>query len=480
MALFSLLLAGGLFSRGYVAVDFWRAFAWGLAALLGIWCAALWAAGEWQPTRRRPGFWLALLFAWLLLWTGLQQLPLPSGLTLFVSGTWRTVAGYWESLGEPVPDMLPLATAPWKARHGWDQLLATACVSLAACCLARHGRGRRFLLGAVAVLALLEGWNAALDLVIGREGARARGFLFNPNHSAAVISMGLPIAFVAWSRMRRRRTDHHHLHGHGARHDTNWDGVQAADRSGLLGFVLGIAALGWLATLSRASFALAIGVGLAALLARARSSDGDVDQAGEHPLMRRAGSSALAVAVLTLAVLAVPLLDALGLRYGAAPDALEGGRFAAWAAALRGLAEAPLAGLGLGGAEFAMQRFMLGAALRTTPIWCHNDYLQLLVELGIPATLVTVGLTLAVLRTLTNSRRMAKLQRLATDERPYDAAVLFGLAMIAGHSAVDFPVRIPLAGFQAVMLLPLAWSAHVSAAHRIPVVRHRRPAAPAS
>ncbi len=124
------------------------------------------------------------------------------------------------------------------------------------------------------------------------------------------------------------------------------------------------------------------------------------------------------------------------------------GRVAVWSDALTTAARHFPAGSGLGTFSFAFRR---GEPyfLRNTVDHAHCDWLEFLVELGLPGTLLLAGaIGLMVARSWRRSNRGAS--------DPLDplrmACVLAALAVLA-HSSVDFPLRIPaLAALFAVLL----------------------------
>jgi O-antigen ligase len=125
-----------------------------------------------------------------------------------------------------------------------------------------------------------------------------------------------------------------------------------------------------------------------------------------------------------------------------------------WRGTLRALAVEPWSGLGLRGTEAALTRYAEWP-MTTNPIWAHNDYVQALAELGVPAALLVACLAgMALLCGARELRRATRAERWSRDllRRAAAAGALTALA----HAAADFHLRIPLAGFVCLGLIALA------------------------
>src|SRR5437773_828797 len=114
------------------------------------------------------------------------------------------------------------------------------------------------------------------------------------------------------------------------------------------------------------------------------------------------------------------------------------GRLSLWRET-RNLIEAyPLFGCGLGGYEAALHKYKVSHALFRTD-YAHNDYLQLLAELGVFGFTLTMALAIALLvkalRTHTNSKNI--------DKRYLALACVGSFVAIGLHSLADFNLYIP-------------------------------------
>ena len=98
----------------------------------------------------------------------------------------------------------------------------------------------------------------------------------------------------------------------------------------------------------------------------------------------------------------------------------------------------PLTGCGLGGYESCFMRFKAVVPMYTAN-FAHNDYLQIMAEMGIPGFLL--GLVL-VLRIFWNGIRQAQ-SNAGLNERYLALACTGSLTAILLHSFVDFNLYMP-------------------------------------
>jgi O-antigen ligase len=131
------------------------------------------------------------------------------------------------------------------------------------------------------------------------------------------------------------------------------------------------------------------------------------------------------------------------------------GRLSVWREAVGIIPQYPLVGCGLGGFESAFLRFKTVEGLFVAD-YAHNDYLQLLAELGLAGFLV--GAVLLGLVT----KRVTRLTADASDIRWVALACIGSLTAIAVHSAFDFNLYV---GANAAVL---AWICGVAAGLRPP------------
>jgi O-antigen ligase len=128
-------------------------------------------------------------------------------------------------------------------------------------------------------------------------------------------------------------------------------------------------------------------------------------------------------------------------------------RLELWRATWEGLLHSPVSGLGLGGTRYAINQYAQ-IPLTSEPIHAHNDYLEWIADLGLPAALGAIVLVICFLVSWGRSwsaadkhSEMAMIRRAATA----------GLCIVLAHSLVDFPLRVPVIGLVCLTLLALAF-----------------------
>lgn len=290
---------------------------------------------------------------------------------------------------------------------------------------------RRRLLACVLVFAALNVVLGLLQLLLGPasgfyfypDGSRgdAVGFFANRNHMACLLATALPVATgMLVDRLRHRP---------GAARDL---------RAWLLTTLLVLLAVGVTVTRSRAAFALlmcsVVGSSLVMLRAR-RQRSGWMEPL---PWLR---ISAMFALVLIVQYTLFALLTRL------AADPLDDLR---WRLAAQTLAvAAPTQGLGMGLGSFVHAYDLIGndsAAIREYINHAHNDYAELWLEGGYPALLLML---LALAWVGAQLRRQWRAQRINAAAPPAERdhhrglalGAAFALALLALHSAIDYPLR---------------------------------------
>jgi O-antigen ligase len=129
-----------------------------------------------------------------------------------------------------------------------------------------------------------------------------------------------------------------------------------------------------------------------------------------------------------------------------------GGRAQLWAETIPLIRAYPVFGCGLGGYETAFSRFKVSGVL-VTDDFAHNDYLQLLAELGVVGFVIGATLAFSVVR-----MAVRRAVRSADPGARYFAVACAGaLAAILLHSFADFNLYIP------ANAMLLAWIAGMTA-----------------
>ncbi|MDX2175877.1 MAG: hypothetical protein SF028_05345 [Candidatus Sumerlaeia bacterium] len=423
----------GFLNWGLAGYGLARGAAWALCALLGAWGAWGWACGRLDGDDAAPLRWLARFFLAAAALASLQLAPLPLGLAS-ANPLWREALAAFQDAGLAPPDSLPWALAPGRAALGWHQLAASALFVLGIAPMLTRRTVAARLLAVVVCASLLEGV-LGLGSYALRGAERARGALFNPNHHAALAVMGIPLALAVCAQWHRRST-------------SNAPGPPVLALAALI-----LAALvGWLAAFSRSSLVLGGGV-LIAWALRERA----LWQRGRGAGAPQGSHAALAAAALLLLLTgAASLAD----RYASRFRELEGieriDRVDMWFATLRGLRATNYGGMGIGGAEHALNRFAT-VPTATTAVFTHNDWVQWLGELGVPVCALLALLALRWFAAWIEARRDWSV-RWSIREQMIRRAAAAGCAITLAHAATDFHLRIPLVGFQFLALLALTCS----------------------
>lgn len=111
-------------------------------------------------------------------------------------------------------------------------------------------------------------------------------------------------------------------------------------------------------------------------------------------------------------------------------------------------------GVGLGGAEYSISRFLEGQPARKVAIFSHNDWVQGLVELGLAGA--AIALCIGALHAAALRRAWAaELRSAGWEALAVRRAALAGLAALLAHAFVEFHLRMPAIGLQAAALLAL-------------------------
>jgi O-antigen ligase len=388
--------AGGMDRIGWAAAEV-ALFGIGLAALLG-----------------RPGRELASLPWW----------PLP--IVLLVAAQWR------------LPPAAPVSVAPYETRYHLLTLVACLAGFYAAAWLAARGEARRWLVGGVVGLGALTAlYGLGKYLNVHSPAYDATGPYVNRNHFAGLLEMLLPLALAVAVAGRSGREP---AEGESLR----WWLTRSEAQKVFL--ALAAAALMFAALLfSRSRMGLLST--LAALLVM-----GGLWVGSERGGRRRLAVASLGAALVGAAALAVWIgLDPVVARF-AAGGLGDTGRLPIWSDALQ-LVGANL-WLGTGWGTFARAYPAVQTAhLNGFVLHAHNDYLEHVVELGLPGALwLWAGIVAVYARTLRAFWRGAAAQR---------RAWLWGaggsLTAILLHSLADFNLYIPANALVFSLVLGLAY-----------------------
>lgn len=384
---------------------------WGNLALqlLGIALIAFAAAHSASPA----GSWMsrfptALLIAALLVIL-LQLVPLPASLWTELPGREPLAEGI-RALGHEIP-ALSLSQAPFQTAVAAFSLIPPIAVFLAIRSLAPEPRWLAIAIVAGTILAVVFG---ALQVAGGRNSwaylfrstnSGAVGFFANQNHMATLLLVSIPMgaALLGQSKSDRR---------------------SAAGRYGIGAALFLLLVVAILLNGSLAAMLLALPVLLASLTLLPAA-------AGWRRFALPVASLALAAGIIFLATRPVaPAAD----DASASAQSISS-RADVWSTTGRAVADSFPVGTGLGSFEQVYRLYEDPANVTREYVnHAHNDYLELVLELGI-AGLILIALFLAWWG-LAAARIWTS--QLST---PFARAATIASAAILAHSIVDFPLR---------------------------------------
>ena len=276
----------------------------------------------------------------------------------------------------------------------------------------------------------------------GGTGEQVRyGTYVNHNHYAGCLELALPFAVVYPVALLRRARSRGHSPVTPALAAC---GVWALAGLMFAGIVHSFSRMGFVATLFSLFVmgTLAFGTRQLSWVASSR---------------KRQGGAVGLVAALVLAGFVFLPPDRLILRFAqlVSTDPTGGGRAQLWAETIPLIRAYPVFGCGLGGYETAFWMFKVSGPLLTDD-FAHNDYLQLLAELGLVGFAIGATLAFSVVRTAV--RRAVRSADPGT--RYFAVACAGALAAILLHSLADFNLYIP------ANAMLLAWIAGMTAGLR--------------
>ena len=376
--------------------------------------------------------------ALLSLWMALSLVPLGRGLLTLVSPEASRARAENESLLESPPGASePWTLSPFPTFEGLWMWLAAVGLCYVAFRVARspHGASRLglllLILGAASGAFGVIGWLGELQAAFGKssEALRATGSFGNPNHYAAFQGMLLLVSlgWLGYFRDRNLDADARSVAGRALKPREPWNERALLFIAGIGVVVL---SLGLLLSLSRSgiSFALAGAVVYVQL-----TRDGDAKGRSTRPLW----ILALAVAGLAVWLGTEPVVERFA-KLGEQWER-EGTRVQVWRDSLPAVGSYWLTGSGLGSFRYVNARYRTFGG-RIFYSWAHNDYLQLLIELGVPGFLLFVWIALAVFR---SGRRARESLRSHPALRSLHAGFASAIATIGLHSFTDFGLHLP-------------------------------------
>ncbi len=438
-----LVLVIAMWNWGLPSAGLARAMAWFLCGVLGAWGAISWGMGRLDgPDARAIRAVLVVLAAHALAGAAFL-VPIDRATAANLSPALAEVLDAFAPSGLPEADAeVPLSLAPERTRRAVETSLAMFLFALGVAPLAMRRTGAKFLLTAAVVIALVEGAMGVMVFVF-RGVSRAYGAIFNPNHHAALVLMGIPCAMSLLYLLPHYRR--------------RFRGDVGGGRNPLLplyAMVL-IAMTGWIAALSRSS--LFLGGALVSLWAfweyrRIRARRVREGLVGDDDIARRIQTAIITGVVALFSILALVVFGSdVVARVSELEEVRSIDRLANSRATIEGLRSTAWIGTGPGATEYTINRHVTFST-RSAPVHTHNDYVEFLAEHGVGGGALLLIATCWALWVMARHRH-AQRESYSANQLMLSRAGLVGVASVALHSATDFPLRIPLIMMTAVMLL---------------------------
>lgn len=427
LATLGLSLAYALFQRAGVTSD-WNWTIGGVGATSVIFFAE-------RLRRRRPGMSLPptaiALLAGLLALAALAMIPLPASLIAILSpARYQLFLAAQPVLG-PLPNFATLSLVPLTSLQYLLTLAALVYAFVLLRDVSARLRATSWAWSPIWPLLILAAAEAALGIyqayAEGGEGF-SRGTYANRDHFAGFLELVLPIAvFYPIAILTRERQRY-----------------ESPAAPGIFASILfGIAALILVAivhSLSRMAFIASLSSLLFTAILALHLKTSHVDPPLKVTIWRRWLPIGLVAIVVVLGFVFLPT-DPLIARFAdlAMTDDISADTRAQIWSDSRGIVSAfPLFGVGLGGYESALYRFKTVAPMFTVD-FAHNDYLQVLTEMGIIGFSIGLALLLMVLWSALRGAIYAR----DSDDRLLQIACLGSLVAILLHSFVDFNMYVP-------------------------------------
>ena len=369
--------------------------------------------------RSRPA---DLLLIALPAYVGLQLIPLPVGWLRVLSPARASLEAALAPVGLGSV-RAPLSASPALTTAHLMRLLCYVAFYFLIRELSRRFASRIWIM-AWPVLAVGAA-EAALGLVQLSTGSRAAGGTFvNPNHFACFLEMALPFP-LAMAAIPARRG-----------HDSHRESVTRALMRCALIAVAALVFLGALYSLSRMSLA-SILASLAVLAILIPVARGGLRKAGRGFGYLSAAGLIVALGLAMFVSAPGALLERLS-PSGSQDPVTADARIAIWRETIPMTADYRVFGSGLGTYISVFQKYR-GSAPQYLVDYAHNDYLQLLAELGIAGFVIAAAAAVLILLRIGRSVVAAE----TAAGRLLACACAAALAALMLSSAVDFDFYIP-------------------------------------
>jgi O-antigen ligase len=414
----AVLLKGGVYPKQWV----WIALGVSVASALAV-------AARNKSAPRDP--WVNGLMGILLAWMILQAVPLPPSLVERLTPVhWEAVAAARMATGQDPRAWVALSVAPSATFERLLDVVPAMGVLIAAREMAWWWRDRMWIAVAPVIgIAFVESLAGLTQFyfmrVAGVATAAVRGTYVNRNHFAGLLEMAFPVAVVLAISTWRRSAAQSGQATAGPAFRIAF--LLAISASLLTGVVLSQSRMGFISTLAGTAFTMLI-----VPLSRAKTDE----VVGARRAWRWVVPLALPLAMLVL----LPTRE-LVLRFAdmaSTGELSKDDRVGIWQDTLHLIGAYKWTGCGLGAYEHGLYRYKTTAPVNTVD-FAHNDYLQILAELGIPGAILAATLAgWIVARTLgvVLWRRGARNWELAV-------GLFASLVTIGLHSLADFNLYIP-------------------------------------
>lgn len=418
----SVSLAAAVLLRGGVIASEWEWTALGLS--LG---SLVWAIAG-PKYERAPGKnWELTALVVLLAWMLFAMLPLPPALVAWMSPErWRAVESARQMLHQDLGTWVSLSVAPSATTERLLYILPAMAVFVAAREMGWWWKDRLWVpLAPVVFIAWLESLLGLTQFyfarISGGVAASSTGTYVNRNHFAGLLELVFPIALM-WAIAIWRRNTTRHRQPLGVAVATA--ALLTVAACILMGIVLSLSRMGFISTL------VASGIALLVLLG---SSPSD-----EAP--RSKWRWAIPAVALLLIVTVLPTQE-LVLRFAdmaATEDVTQETRALIWKNTVQVAGNYPLTGCGIGAFEQCLYLYKTAAPVNTVD-FAHNDYLQMVAELGWMGSALAAGLAAWVLWKPTSVVLFGRRR----DNWEMALGLLVALLTLGLHSLTDFNLYIP-------------------------------------
>jgi O-antigen ligase len=313
-----------------------------------------------------------------------QLVPLPPPLVALLSPyRWSTVAHARAAIGYGLGAWLPVSLAPSVTLERLLYVVPAMAAFVAAREMARWWKPW-IAVAPIIVIAVLEGLLGVAQFYLMRAAGATTvisGTYVNRNHFAGLLEMAFPLA-IMWAVVLWRKG--RGLLDRGTCPALKTGAVMGMATCLLAGVILSLSRGGFVATLGAA------GIATAGLLA-------SFQRGGNQP-KRSPWRWAIPLAA-PLCILVLFSTNEMAARFGdlSTEELTAGGRTEIWREAAQMVSAYKWTGCGLGAFEQGLYRFKTMAPVNTVD-FAHNDYLQILTELGFPGAVLVALFGLWILR----------------------------------------------------------------------------------